>query len=113
MPMQPRSRTGIFRRPLDMYCILAIWFTISPTESRMKSANMKSITGRVPVIAAPQARPTKPRSEIGVSHSRSGPYRAYRPVVVLKLPPRMPIPSPMTKIFGFAAISSARASCVA
>ena len=57
--------------------------------------------------------PTKPRSQIGVSHSRSGPYRSYRPVVVLKLPPRLPIPSPMTKIFGFTAISSASASCVA
>ena len=42
--------------------------------SRTKSANMKSITGRVPVMAAPHARPTKPRSQIGVSHSRSGPY---------------------------------------
>ena len=29
--------------------------------------------GRVPVMAAPQARPTKPRSQIGVSRSRSGP----------------------------------------
>ena len=28
---------------------------------------------RVPVIAAPQARPTKPRSQIGVSQSRTGP----------------------------------------
>ena len=73
MPMQPRSRIGIFSRPLLMYCILAIWLTISPTASRTKSANMKSITGRVPVIAAPQPRPTKPRSQIGVSHSRSGP----------------------------------------
>ena len=27
----------------DMYCILAIWLTISPTPSRTKSANMKSI----------------------------------------------------------------------
>ena len=32
MPMQPRSRTGILSRPLLMYCILAIWLTISPTR---------------------------------------------------------------------------------
>ena len=94
MPMQPRSRSGIFSRPLLMYCILAIWLRISPTASRTKSANMKSTTGRVPVMAAPHARPTKPRSQIGVSHSRSGPYRSNSPAVVLKLPPRLPIPRP-------------------
>ena len=55
MPMQPRSSTGILSRPLLMYCILAIWLMISPTPSRTKSANMKSITGRVPVMAAPRA----------------------------------------------------------
>ena len=76
MPMQPRSRIGILSRPLLMYCILAIWLMISPTESRTKSANMKSMTGRVPVMAAPQPRPTKPRSQIGVSQSRTGPYRS-------------------------------------
>ncbi len=106
MPTQPRSSTGIVSRPLLMYCILAIWLRISPTASRTKSANMKSITGRVPVIAAPQARPTNPRSQIGVSQSRTGPYRSNSPVVVAKLPPRLPIPSPITKIRGFCAISS-------
>ena len=32
MPMQPRSRIGIFSRPSLMYCILAIWLRISPTR---------------------------------------------------------------------------------
>src|SRR5256885_1177070 len=113
MPMQPRSSTGIFSRPLLMYDILAIWLMISPTPSRMKSANMKSITGRVPVMAAPALRPTKPRSQMGVSHSRSGPKRSYSPAVVLKLPPRLPMPSPITKMRGLAAISSESASSVA
>ncbi len=74
---------------------------------------MKSITGRVPVIAAPPASPTNPRSQIGVSQRRTGPYRSNRPDVVAKLPPRLPIPSPITKIRGFFAISSVRASSVA
>ena len=74
MPMQPRSRIGIFNRPLLMYCILAIWLMISPNASMMKSTNMKSMTGRVPVIAAPPPRPTNPRSAIGVSQRRSAPY---------------------------------------
>ena len=71
----------------------------------MKSMNMKSITGRVPVMPAPHARPTKPRSQIGVSHSRSAPYFSYSPSVVVKFPPRLPMPSPMTKIVGSAAIA--------
>ena len=34
----------------------------------------------------------KPRSVIGVSRRRSAPWRSKSPVVVLKLPPRAPIP---------------------
>ena len=41
----------MLNRPLLMYCILATWFTSSPTASMTKSPNMKSITGRLPVIA--------------------------------------------------------------
>ncbi len=52
---------------------MAIWLIISPMASRMKSMNMKSTTGRVPVIAAPVHRPTNPRSLMGVSRRRSGP----------------------------------------
>ena len=96
-----------------MYCILAAWLMISPTASSAKSANMKSTTGRVPVMAAPHASPVKPRSQIGVSRSRRGPYRANSPSVDLKLPPRWPIPSPRTKIVGSRAISPASASSVA
>ena len=68
------SRTGIFSRPLLMYCILAIWLTISPTASMTKSANMKSTTGRVPGHGGAAGQPDEPRSQIGVSQSRSGPY---------------------------------------
>ena len=113
MPMQPRSTTGIFSRPLDMNCILAIWLTISPQPSSTKSTNMKSTTGFAPAIAAPQARPVKPRSLIGVSRSRSAPYLAKSPAVVRKLPPRVPIPSPSTKMRSSAAISASSASTVA
>ena len=76
IPMQPLSTTGILSRPLDMNCIFAIWLTISPQASSRKSTNMKSTTGRAPAIAAPHASPVKPRSQIGVSRSRSGPYFA-------------------------------------
>src|ERR1035437_5967640 len=54
--------------------------------------------------------PVNPRSTIGVSRKRSGPYRSKRPVVVLKFPPRAPMPSPTTKIVESRAISSARPS---
>src|SRR5215470_6969255 len=108
--MQPRSTSGIVSRPLLIYWILAAWLNSSPIESRMKSTNIKSTIGRVPVIAAPVQSPTKPRSLIGVSHSRMGPYFSYRPTVVLKLPPRAPMPSPTTKMLGSRAISSSRPS---
>jgi len=75
--------------------------------------NMKSTTGRVPVIAAPQARPMKPRSQMGVSQRRREPYLACRPAVVVKLPPRAPIPSPITKMAGSEAIAASMASWVA
>ena len=59
-----------------MYWILAIWLVSSPAASRRKSTNMKSTTGRVPVMAAPAHKPTKPRSQIGVSRRRRGPKRS-------------------------------------
>src|SRR5579859_4754338 len=96
MPMAPRSTTGIFSRPLLMYWTFAIWLSSSPIASRIKSTNMKSTTGRPPAMAAPVHRPTKPRSLMGVSRRRSGPNRSYRPAVVMKLPPRAPMPSPRT-----------------
>src|SRR6185369_2440110 len=113
MPMAPRSTTGILSRPLLMYCTFAIWLINSPMASRMKSMNMKSTTGRAPAMAAPVHNPTKPRSVIGVSRSRSGPKRSYSPRVVVKLPPRAPMPSPTTKIDGSLAMASARTSRVA
>ncbi len=73
-PIAPRSTIGILSRPLLMYWIFAVWLINSPMASSTKSKNMKSTTGRVPVIAAPVHMPTKPRSTIGVSRNRSGPY---------------------------------------
>ncbi len=64
-------------------------------------------------MAAPAGQPMNPRSQIGVSQSRTGPKRSNKPVVVAKFPPRLPIPSPITKIRGFLAISSVSASRVA
>ena len=66
---------------------------------------VETAAGRVPVIAAPQPRPTKPRSQIGVSRKRSAPYFANSPAVVPKFPPRTPMPSPSTKMPGLRAIS--------
>ena len=70
----PGARTGILSRPLLMYWILAIWLMISPTASSTKSANMKSIDRARAGHGGSAARPTNPRSQIGVSQSRTGPY---------------------------------------
>src|SRR5579859_5087510 len=113
MPMAPRSTTGIFSRPLLMYWTFAIWLSSSPIASRIKSTNMKSTTGRPPAMAAPVHSPTKPRSLMGVSRRRSGPNRSYRPAVVMKLPPRAPMPSPRTKMDGSRSMASASTSRVA
>src|SRR5712692_1739466 len=79
-----------------------------------KSANMISITGRIPVTAIPRAAPTKPFSEIGVSITRSGPNSSSRPSVVLNDPPAAAISSP-SKITRLSARSSsasaARIAC--
>ena len=72
--------------------------------------NIKSTTGRAPAMAAPTHMVENPRSQIGVSRSRSGPCSSNRPVVVLKLPPRSPIPSPTTKIVSSRSISCASAA---
>src|SRR3990170_2919483 len=49
-----------------------------------KSPNMRSTTGRSPVIAAPTPRPVIPASEIGESITRSGPNSSTRPLSTLK-----------------------------
>ena len=67
--------------------------------------NIKSTTGRAPDIAAPQANPTNPLSQIGVSQTLNCPYFSNNPNVVLKFPPRLPIPSPKINILSFLFIS--------
>ena len=67
---------GIFRRPPLIHWSLHIWLSMSPKASVRKSMNMKSTTGRAPLAAAPIAMLVNPRSLIGVSRRRSGPYRS-------------------------------------
>src|SRR6476661_1577460 len=76
----------------------------------MKSPNMISTTGFMPVIAAPTAMPVKPASEIGVSMTRSVPNSFTSPVRTLKGCPASAMSSPQMKTFGSRRISSARAS---
>src|SRR5262245_33872605 len=74
---------------------------------------MISATGRMPVTAAPQARPAIASSEIGVSRTRSGPNSLIRFSVTPKMPPpapQMPISSPSRKTVGSRRISSRSAS---
>src|ERR1700733_2172743 len=79
----------------------------------MKSPNMMSITGRMPVIAAPTAMPVNPASEIGVSSTRSAPNSSTRPVSTLNGWPASAMSSPRIKTLGSRRISSARASRMA
>src|SRR5580704_5184329 len=79
----------------------------------MKSPNIMSITGRIPVIAAPTAIPEKPASEIGVSSTRLAPNSSTRPVSTLKGCPASAISSPRMKTRGSRRISSASASRMA
>ncbi len=55
---------------------------------------MISATGRIPVMAAPIAAPTMACSDMGVSHTRSGPNSLCSPTVVLNTPPAAPMSSP-------------------
>src|SRR5579871_438616 len=76
----------------------------------MKSPNMISTTGRMPVMAAPTAMPVKPASEIGVSRTRSGPNSSTKPDSTLNAVPASATSSPMTKTRLSRRISSASAS---
>src|SRR3990172_6622835 len=58
------------------------------------------------MMAAPQAAPAKPDSEIGVSMTRSSPNSSMNPLVTLKAPPKTPMSSPMRKTLGSRRISS-------
>src|SRR5689334_10815579 len=75
-----------------------------------KSPNMMSTTGRMPVIAAPSARPVKPGSEIGVSTTRSVPNSSTSPASTLNGVPASATSSPIRNTVGSRRISSRNAS---
>src|SRR5712691_11258080 len=81
--------------------------------SVMKSPNMMSTTGRIPVIAAPRPRPVMPASEIGESMIRSGPNSSTRPERTLNGVPASATSSPITNTVGSRRSSSASASFTA
>src|SRR5439155_23944935 len=78
-----------------------------------KSPNMMSTTGRMPVIAAPSARPVIPGSENGESTTRSVPNSSTSPASTLNGVPASATSSPITKIDGSRRISSRNASLTA
>src|SRR3954447_21987422 len=78
-----------------------------------KSPNIRSTTGRNPVIAAPTPKPVKPGSEIGVSTTRVVPNSSTRPASTLNGVPASATSSPMTKTVGSRRISSAMAALTA
>src|SRR5262249_19986178 len=79
----------------------------------MKSPNMMSTTGRMPVIAAPTPRPAMPGSEIGESMMRLGPNSSTKPESTLNGVPASATSSPMMNTQGSRRSSSARASRIA
>src|SRR5580704_10458372 len=76
----------------------------------MKSPNMMSTTGRIPVIAAPTATPVNPASEMGVSTTRAAPNSSTSPERTLKGVPASATSSPMIQTRASRRISSASAS---
>src|SRR5271163_1686159 len=78
-----------------------------------KSPNMISITGRIPVIAAPTPTPVKPASEIGVSITRETPNSCTKPDNTLKGVPASATSSPSMHTRASRRISSASASLTA
>jgi hypothetical protein len=77
-----------------MKCSLAAWLTMASMALTMKSENCISTTGRMPVMAAPMARPAITSSEMGVSRMRSSPNSASSPSVTPNAPPYTPMSSP-------------------
>src|SRR3954447_17949396 len=78
-----------------------------------KSPNMRSTTGRRPVIAAPTPSPVNPGSLIGVSTTRCVPNSSTRPASTLNGVPASATSSPMTNTVGSRRISSTSASFTA
>src|SRR3954471_12651466 len=81
--------------------------------SVMKSPNMMSTTGRMPVMAAPSPIPEMPASEIGESMIRAGPNSSTRPAITLNGVPASATSSPITNTHGSRRSSSASASFTA
>src|ERR1700757_1191782 len=79
----------------------------------IKSPNIMSTTGRMPVMAAPTASPVNPASEIGVSRTLSLPHSSTNPESTLKGVPASATSSPKMHTFESRRISSARASRIA
>src|SRR5215471_1220716 len=79
----------------------------------MKSPNMMSTIGRIPVIAAPTASPVNPASEIGVSNTRSLPNSSSSPESTLNGVPASATSSPRMHTVWSRRISSASASRIA
>ena len=109
-PCGARITRGTRACPPDINRIFAAWLTIRSIAQNRKSAYWNSTTGRRPVSAAPTAMPMNPASEMGVSHTRSGPNSSSRPAVTWYAPPKMPISSPSRIMAGSRRISCARAS---
>jgi hypothetical protein len=112
-PTAERTTSGTLACSFDTYQNLADWFTSESIGSAMKSPNMISITGRIPVTAAPNAAPAMASSEIGVSKTRSWPWRSWRPGVVMNTPPASATSSPKKTTDGSRSISSSSASRIA
>ena len=102
---------GALYCPPVMYRQLPTWVAIWSMATYVKSLNMISAHGRIPVSAAPRAVPTIPDSQIGVFRTRSFPNRSTRPAVNPKTARVTSIP--MTKTRSSRAISSANASPIA
>src|SRR5579862_7175868 len=79
----------------------------------MKSPNIMSITGRMPVIAAPTPRPVMPASEMGESMTLVTPNSSTNPDSTLNGVPASATSSPRMNTVGSRRISSASASRMA
>src|SRR6056297_1787813 len=80
---------------------------------KIKSPNIRSTTGRAPVMAAPTAIPIKPGSAIGVSTTRPVPNSSTRPDRTLNGVPASATSSPRMNTVSSRRISSASASFTA
>jgi hypothetical protein len=107
-PEMTRSVIGTDSRPPLMKRYLGSWLTMASPAVGMKSANMNSTMGRMPMTAMPRATPVKPFSQMGVLMTRP-PCLSARPALVLKTPPSLATSSPMKTT----AASSASASSMA